>query len=161
MSALLGDQLSPGETSTQRAEDQPHILDADVGPFNPGPAALLLLMPVPSRVSCLRESEENWFFLKEKILMILSTNYFIIVTSSITFYEDITLVTHKKWKLIVTCTYSVTWKFYHTYICICISFRKKKKNTWIKTSVTNFQHVFFCNFNIHCNILNYLWLIKI
>jgi hypothetical protein len=32
VSALLGDQLSPGKTSAQRAEEQPHLLAADVGP---------------------------------------------------------------------------------------------------------------------------------
>ena len=31
VSALLGDQLSPGKTSAQRAVEQPHLLGADVG----------------------------------------------------------------------------------------------------------------------------------
>jgi hypothetical protein len=32
VSAVLGDQLSPGKTSAQRAVKQPHLLTADVDP---------------------------------------------------------------------------------------------------------------------------------
>jgi hypothetical protein len=44
--ALLGNQLSPGKNSAKRAEEQPYLLGADEGPYEPVPTALLLLWPV-------------------------------------------------------------------------------------------------------------------
>jgi hypothetical protein len=46
VSALLGDQLSPGKTRTQSAVEQPHVLGADGGRNDPVPPALLDLQPM-------------------------------------------------------------------------------------------------------------------
>ena len=50
VSALLGDQLSPGSTHAQRAVVQPQLLGADGGKKELVPAAPLLLGPVHSRL---------------------------------------------------------------------------------------------------------------
>ena len=48
MSALLGDQLSPGKTSAQKPMEQPHLLGADGDRKDSDPTALPLLQPMRS-----------------------------------------------------------------------------------------------------------------
>ena len=60
VSALLGDQISSGRTLTQRAAEQPQLLDADGNRKDLVPAALSVLLPVVLLDgSCLRQSLER------------------------------------------------------------------------------------------------------